>query len=359
MDSTLQEFLALFGDNPLLRAAALVGASLVAGFVIDQVIVRVLKRWASRSSSDLDDRLIHYLHRPIFITVLVAGFHLALLEIDLTPEALKLFTRLLRTLLVLIWLVFALRSCTILLDLLSRLEQRFTAIQPSTVSLFDQVLKIVLVGAAVYFLFLVWGVDVGAWLAGAGIVGIAVGFAAKDTLANIFAGLFILADGPYHVGDFVVLDSGDRGEVTHIGLRSTRLLTRDDIEITLPNAVIANARILNESGGRWEKERVRAKVGVAYGSDIEQVESILLEIARSHPEIDADPEPRVRFRGFGSSSLDFELLGWIHEPVLRGRILHELNCEIYRRFRDSGVEIPYPKHDVYLYPQPPGDRESP
>ena len=87
------------------------------------------------------------------------------------------------------------------------------------------------------------------------------------------------------------------------------------------------------------------------GSDIDQVEQVLRAIASDHPEIDDQPEPRVRFRSFGSYSLDFELLGWIHEPVLRGRVLHELHSEVYKAFKREGIEIPYPKHDVYLYPQ--------
>ena len=88
----------------------------------------------------------------------------------------------------------------------------------------------------------------------------AVGFAAKDTLANLFGGIFILADAPYKVGDFVVLGSGERGEVTQVGLRSTRILTRDDVEVTVPNAMIANDTIVNESGGPWVKHRVRVRV---------------------------------------------------------------------------------------------------
>jgi len=302
---------------------------------------------------------VAYLHRPVFVTVLVAGLYLALIQLDLGDGAMKFFKRSLKTVIIITWMIFTFRATSIILELLSRAEKRFTAIQPSTVSLFEQVFKIALAGAAVYFLFLTWGVDVGAWLAGAGIVGIAVGFAAKDTLANIFSGLFILADGPYHMGDFVVLDSGERGVVTHIGLRSTRLLTRDDIEITIPNAVMANAKILNESGGRWEKERIRVKVGVAYGSDIDQVESVLLDVALSHPEIDQDPAPRVRFRSSGSSGLEFELLGWIHEPVLKGRVLHELNSAIYKNFAKEEIEIPYPKHDVYLHHPEKEDRRIP
>ena len=150
-------------------------------------------------------------------------------------------------------------------------EDRSSLIQSRTAPLFQNISMVVLVGGAVYFLFLAWQINVTAWLASAGIVGIAVGFAAKDTLANLFAGVFILVDAPYSVGDFVNLDGGERGRVTQIGLRSTRLLTRDDIEIIIPNSVMGNTKIINESGGPHEKERIRIKVGVAYGSDIDVV----------------------------------------------------------------------------------------
>jgi MscS family membrane protein len=209
-----------------------------------------------------------------------------------------------------------------------------------------------MIAAAIYFILVSWNINVSAWLASAGITGIAVGFAAKDTLANLFSGIFILADAPYKIGDFVNLDSGDRGEVTHVGLRSTRLLTRDDVEITVPNSVIANAKIINETGGRHEKERVRVKIGVAYGSDVDRLRDVILEIGNANPETCGDPEPRVRFRQFGDSSLDFELLCWIDGPVKRGRILDALNTEVYKALAREGIEIPYPKRDVYIKQMP-------
>ena len=94
---------------------------------------------------------------------------------------------------------------------------------------------------------------------------------------------------------------------------------------------------------------------MAYGTDVDRVEELLMAIAVSHPEIMQEPEPRVRFRAFGDSGLDFELLGWIQEPVLRGRLRHLLCKEIYKAFAEEGIEIPYPKRDVYLH----GDAGSP
>ena len=128
--------------------------------------------------------------------------------------------------------------------------------QQRMVPLFDNVGKLIIFLACAYFLFKSWGWDVTGWLASAGVIGIVVGLAAKDTLSNFFSGVFIMADAPYKENDYIILDSGERGYVSNIGLRSTRIMTRDDIEITIPNSVIANSKIVNESGGPYEKSCV-------------------------------------------------------------------------------------------------------
>ena len=191
-----------------------------------------------------------------------------------------------------------------------------------------------------------------AWLASAGIVGIAVGFAAKDSLANLFSGVFILADAPYKIGDFVVLSSGERGQITKIGIRSTRMLTRDDVEVIVPNSIMGNTTIVNESGGPHKKYRIRVKVGVSYGSDIDQVREVLLDIAANEEAVCLDPLARVRFRLFGASSLDFELLCWVNEPLVSGRVIDALNCAVYKRFQELNIEIAYSKHDLYIKEMP-------
>jgi small-conductance mechanosensitive channel len=203
-------------------------------------------------------------------------------------------------------------------------------------------------GYAIFITFPIWGIDMTAWLASAGIVGIAVGFAAKDTLANLFSGFFILADTPYRLYDYINLDGGDRGMVTHIGMRSTRILTRDDIEITIPNAVIANAKIINESGGPRRKIRLRIAVSVSYESDVDQVTDVLSAIAVSNQSVIQIPEPRVRLRGFGSSSLDFELLCWIENPENRGLVSHELYMTIFKIFNENDIVIPFNQQDITI-----------
>jgi MscS family membrane protein len=93
---------------------------------------------------------------------------------------------------------------------------------------------------------------------------------------------------------------------------------------------------------------VRVNVGVAYGSDIDQVRAVLEQIAHQSQYLVPDPEPRVRFRNLGDSALEFQLMGWIEEPVLRGRALDELNTAVYKRFGEAGIEIPFPQRTVHM-----------
>jgi len=347
----------LWPENHLLQATALIVSSIVLAKLSEWVLVRVVGGWAKRTTVTFDDELLQRLHRPIFLSVLVAGLWLTAEVLELPASIQRITLGTLATILVVVWLAAALRILSLIVEALSR-SGRSRLVEPQTAPLFDNLGKIILAGVAVYFLFKAWNFDPAPWLASAGIVGIAVGFAAKDTLANLFSGVFIFADAPYRVGDFINLDTGERGQVTNIGLRSTRILTRDEVEITIPNAVIAAAKIVNESGGPSPHYRLRVPVGVSYDSDLDKVYDVLIAVATGHEKVEREPEPRVRFRRFGDSALELELLVWVDEPVLRGLVLHELNTEIFRRFRAEGIEIPYSKHDVYIKSMPQGERSA-
>ena len=354
----LENFLSQFGAfnnlaaDPRFQALIVVVLSFVVAKIADWVISRLITRWAQKTTTDLDDRIVEMLHRPLFLLVLLGGMWVAVDLLSLQGVMQRVTFGILGTLAVFIGLGLAGRVSRLALETLSQQVDRFRFIDEQTLPLFRNLSNVLLLGGGAYFLFLVWELDVTGWLASAGIVGIAVGFGAKDTVANFFAGIFILADAPYRIGDFIILDTGERGRVTHIGLRSTRLLTRDDIEVTVPNAVMGNTKIINESGGPHKKERIRIKITCAYGSDLDHVKEVLRECAVHLDGICTDPEPRVRFRAFGPSGLELELLGWIDEPVLRGRVTDALNTEVYRRFNEEKIEIPYLKQDVYIKEMP-------
>jgi MscS family membrane protein len=345
----LQQLLESISSNPWMRAGILVVASFLAAVLIDWIVNLVMRVLARRTTTTVDDRFLVIIRRPVQITVFLGGMWLATRQLGLASDLEGVISGLFGTICVVVWTVFAKRFSKLLLRVLSKDTERFQVIEPKTLPLFENLGTVLIVGLCLYLLIQVWGQDVSAFIASAGIAGIAIGFAAKDTLSNLFAGVFILADAPYRTGDFIVLDSGERGEVVHIGIRSTRLLTRDDIEVTIPNAVMGAAKIMNETGGRHPKRRLRIKVGVAYGSDIDSVREVLLRVAAEENMICRDPEARVRFRRFGDSALDFELLCWISEPVLRGRVTDRLLSGVYKAFAAEKIEIAFPQLDVHLH----------
>ena len=351
----LQLYWQTLDTYPLVAGLVIACLFYIAAFIIRAIVIRSIDKLAARTTTDVDDRVIEGLKRPIFNVVFLSGLTLAIKAAKL-PYGSDLAINVIMSLIVVTLMRAAFFVTTELLRALARNHQRFSAIEERTIPVLDLVSKLLILLFGSYALLMVWGINPIGWLASAGIVGLAVGFAAQDTLANLFAGFFVLIDAPYKLNDYVNLDSGERGRVTHIGMRSTRLLTRDDVEITVPNNVMGNAKIINESGGPHEKMRIRIAVGAAYGSDVHAVEALLEEVARQHPQVCETPTPRVRMRGFGDSSLDFELLAWIQEPELKGLVSHELFKLVYDAMNAANIEIPYPKRDLYVKEMPKVDR---
>jgi len=352
LQALYDSWLAIFGPNPYLKAFGIVLVFAAFALIFNVVVIRILKRLTAKTSIKGDDHVLELIQKPIFVSLVIFGFVQAIKVLQM-PETVVITTEaILKTIVIFLWSAFAIKFSRFLLTAVSSNKKgdksKNQLIQQSTLPLFSNLALLIIVAATIYMLFLAWGIDVTAWLASAGIIGLALSFAAKDTLANLFAGVFILADSPYKLGDYIVLDTGERGKVTHIGIRSTRMLTRDDIEITVPNSVMGNAKITNEAGGPNSKRRIRVKVGVAYGSDIDQVREVLEQVAKDNEKVCGLPEARVRFRNFGPSSVDFELLCWINQPVLRGQVLDQLYTSVYKKFMEHGIEIPYSKQDVYI-----------
>ena len=335
-------------QNQIVQAILCVFGSIVAAKLADWIISRTLSRLVDRTSSTIDDKIIQILHRPIYYSILFMGLFISV-QLFQMPEVITfVFKGLFKTIAVIIWSLALFQSFIHFITWYSDKSRKDNILQIHTLPVFDNVGKVVIFMLAFYFILVSWDIDVTGWLASTTIVAMVVALAAKDTVANLFAGFFIMADTPYKVGDYINLDGGERGKVKTIGLRSTRIMTRDDIEITLPNSLIANSKIINESGGDKENERLRIPISVAYGSDIDKVRSLLTEISKTSENVCKNPPPRVRFRDFGDSGLLFELLFWIEKPADRGRIKDEINSIIYKRFIDENIEIPFPQRTIHV-----------
>ncbi len=349
-----EEFIQLF-DDPRIRATAIAIGSIFLAFVIEVVVINALRVLASRTETTLDDLIVAALQRPLFFSVIFFGVLYAGRALGIAEEWDTRLVSVLSTLAVLLWTSAALKIGTAVLRSASRHARPNAVLQLRTVPMFDILLKLIIIFVAAYGVLVSWGENVGAWIASAGVIGIAIGLAAQDSLKNLFAGIFIIADAPYKIGDYIRLnDAGLSGTVTDIGMRSTRIVTRDDIEINIPNSVIGNDKVINETAGPYRKARIAAKVSVAYGSDVDAVFEVLESVTRELEGVAEKPAPHVLFTEFGGSGLEFSVLVWLKEPRLRENLVSELNTRIYKALAEADIEIPYSKHDVFIKEFPEG-----
>jgi len=334
-------------DNPIVTALIVFAAYIIAAKLSDFFTDKVVRRLTKITKSELDDRIIDVIHRPVFFTVIIIGGVHSVKILQASEKFVFYSNGLFFSLLTIIWAICVIRISNLIIENAIYKVTDLTGLGTEVGPLVENILKVVVIVAAAMAILSAWKINITPLIASAGIAGVAVALAAKDTLANFFGGLSIFVDKPYKIGDYIVLDSQERGEVVNIGIRSTRIKTRDDILITIPNSIISNTKVINESAP-VPNFRMRIPVSVVYGSDIEKVEALLIGIARDNKNVLPEPEPRVRFRTFGQSSLDFELLCWALEPSVRGLTLHEINKTIYHRFNEANIKFPFPHRTVYL-----------
>ncbi|VAX34787.1 Potassium efflux system KefA protein / Small-conductance mechanosensitive channel [hydrothermal vent metagenome] len=335
-------------SSPYINAAISVLAFVVVAKIADLFVDRVLRRFSSFTKTEIDDIIIDLIHYPIFLTIILIGLINAVLYLNPPQKIIYYSNGLLYTVITLIWTITIIRISRLIVKHTINKVSDVTGLGRDIIPLVENIAKIAIMIASLTVILSYWKINITPVIASAGIAGAAVALAAKDTIANFIGGVSVFIDKPFKIGDYIVLDGGERGEVVAIGLRSTRIKTRDDILIAIPNAIVANTRIINESAP-VPRFRVRIPVSVAYGSDIDLVEKTLLDISLENKNVLDSPAPRVRFREFGDSSLRFELLCWAREPAVRGLTIHEINSSIYWKFRETGIKIPFPQRDVHIY----------
>ncbi|MEM4368137.1 MAG: mechanosensitive ion channel family protein, partial [Candidatus Anstonellales archaeon] len=195
------------------------------------------------------------------------------------------------------------------------------------------------------------GIEITPLLASLGIAGLAIALAFQDTLGNFFAGLYISIDRPVREGDYVKLESGEEGNVYKIGWRSTMLRTIDNNIVVVPNSKLASTIIINYD--KIEKElTLIVPTSVSYDSDLEKVEEVATktakELIQKHEFFVKSFEPLVRFSSFGDSGIEVKIIVRIIEFKYKFKATSELIKAIHKAFRENGIEIPYPKRDVYI-----------
>lgn len=195
------------------------------------------------------------------------------------------------------------------------------------------------------------GIDLTALTLLAGALGVGIGFGLQNITDNFISGIIILFEKPIKVGDRI--EVGDvQGNVTSISFRATQVLTNDNISIIVPNSEFISSKVINWSHND-RNIRFRIPVGVSYNEDPEKVKRILLSVAKDNPNVLEMPESTVLFDAYGDSSLNFYLAVWTTTHTDKPRVLKsELYFEIFKRFKQEGVEIPFPQRDIHIRTQP-------
>ena len=247
----------------------------------------------------------------------------------------------------------------VLIVALTYLEQRLAARTNTKVDdiIFDLLNRFsgaILYVTAVILALDVVGINVMPFIAGAGVAGIAIGFAAKDTLSNLIAGVLLIIDRPFEVGDRIEVwsapsGSASWGDVIDIGLRATKIKTTDNIVIIIPNNEIMKRDIVNYTI-ITTKIRVRVNIGIAYEADIQKAKAIIIDVARRMDWAADTPAPKVVVRNFGESSVDLQLRVWIKEARRRMDTISFVIDQVKEAFDRADIEIPYPKRNIQIAP---------
>jgi small-conductance mechanosensitive channel len=191
------------------------------------------------------------------------------------------------------------------------------------------------------------GVKVSVLLASITALLVGIGFGIQQLFNDIASGIVLIFERNLQINDIIELDDGTVGKVLHIGLRTSRLKTRDDVILVVPNSKFVNDTIINWSQMDYNT-RFSVKVGVAYGSDTKLVTRLLLECTNNIKNISTHPKPFVRFNDFGDSSLDFQVYFWVRESFLVEHTKSEIRYAIDDTFRKHGIQIPFPQRDVHI-----------
>ena len=222
-----------------------------------------------------------------------------------------------------------------------------TKLQPSLQFGLSRIIGYTLIAVGFYVAFQLVGVDLSSLAIIAASLGVGIGFGLQNIINNLVSGIIILAERPISIGDRIEV-AGVAGRVTKIQLRSTTVVTNDNITMIVPNADFISNTVTNWSHGD-PKVRIRVPVGVAYGSDLKLLQRLLLEAAAEHPKALRDPSPVVLFTEFGDSSLNFELGVWTQEMTATPiHFTSEMNFIIDQKLRENNIEIPFPQRDLHV-----------
>ncbi len=337
-------------DNPFGAFILNVILWIFIAFALYYFIKIILIGIARKTKTTFDDRLIQIVRTPFLFVIILYGSIQSVFKLSFTI-GLQIY------ILQISIFVFFIIGIYIIYRVYNETLEAW-AQKKGKESMFNAVLKpilkkigvsIILVGGFIVALN-ASGIEVTALLAGAGIMGIVIAFAAQDTLSNFFSGIHLLLDRPFKIGDVIYMEPGNYWRVINVGLRSTRLYSIFDNELVImPNNSVANQKIINVVKPD-AKIRKKIKVSVAYGTDLKKVIKILKDISQRNPHIlkEKEFEPLIRITDFGDSGIEFTMNLWIDEVMNQWVVLSDIRLEIDTQFKKEKITIPFPQRTLWI-----------
>ncbi len=322
--------------------------SAVVLFVVRGIAFRILRKWADRTETKIDDIVIDSFSTPSLYWCIAIGLYTGVVTSEMPVKYVFYLSNV-------IYVILILSVTFAAANLAGRIFRNY--IQKSnlpipTTGLAYGLFKGIIIIIGFLIVLNVLGVSITPLITALGVGGLAVALALQDTLANLFSGIHVLMERSIRVGDFIKLESGQEGYVDDITWRTTRIRMLPNNMVVIPNSKLAQSIVTNYYLPE-KRMSLLVPVGVSYSSDPDEIERILTEEAKKAvgeiPGLLGEPEPFVRFiPGFGDSSLDFTLICQVQEFVDQYYAQHELRKRIFRRFRKEGIDIPFPHRTVYI-----------
>jgi MscS family membrane protein len=312
------------------------------------LILNVAERLVKKTTTELDDNIISVLRAPLRFTFIVIGLYFSIRYLDLNSEIThNLFTTF--AIYILFWIFYDL--LIVLDEPIVNFSKKFGNELSYEIGLIlVKTFKIAIVVIGVVAALQVWGINISAFIASLGLGGLAFALAAKDTAANLFGGLTLLADKSLKMDDWIKVDSVE-GVVEEIGLRTTKIRTFEKSLITVPNQILANKPVENFS--RRGIRRIKFRVGVTYDTPAAALENIVANITQmlqTHPDIAQDATMLVRFDKFEDSSLSIfvytftSTANWARYLEIK----EDINIQIMKIIENNNAQFAFPSQTLYI-----------
>jgi len=332
----------------LVIAFSIVIVSAIIAKISDFVVESYVKARAERTKSDTDDRIIEILKGPLYYVIILIGLMIALKQVSIPPEYAGMVDKFILVMIIAIssWVVAGLVQIAIYSFGKRLAKKTKSSIDDEAIPFLSKIAYFAVYLIAFMIILSQLGIDITPLVAMGGIAGFAIGFAAQESISNVIAGFFILADRPFKKGDRIEM-GGFLGEVIDVGLRSTKIETLDHTLIIIPNSKLISNEVTNYALPNLQI-KVRIPFGVAYGSDVDEVKKLAMRIAKKSKIVLDDPEPSIYFLEMGDSSLNLQLIVWVDDFRDKFNVTDEITSELYDELNEAGIEIPFPCRTVYL-----------